>query len=508
MDDSIKNKKYIFLNILIVLLFSLSAYSLSKTGILMGDTINQLSDKNYNDAFKVIGFISIFVVVGFFSNLLAFRIMFKIASRRMFFIKNKLLKRDIQSKDYKKADYSTNIDTVYQGKFLTIYNIINLVLTMIFAIIALISIDIRAFFVALLASALPLLAPQITKNKLKEYTNRFINQTEAFQHFTYEHLDIKDEISRFNVENKVLERYKKLNLKHEISRLKQRNLINLSGILGSSLGSFSYVLVFLAGSYLVKSNIIKVGAVISLIQLMNYLVEPVVAIVSLKANYDAAKPMYEKINVKEENINSKKEEVKKFDLVVDKLNFSFGHKKIIDDFSKTFEYGKKYLICGESGRGKSTLLRLISGQLNMVSGKIYFKSNGEIFDTKNYLMGYQNQQSKLISDTIYENISFYRSIDEKSIDKIKNKFGIDSSLDRKIDPIDDLSGGEKTRIELMRALIRPKNIMIFDEPTTGLNTKMQKKVIDEILKLDSTVIMVSHIDNREFLDRFDEIIYL
>ncbi|MDO4605643.1 MAG: ABC transporter ATP-binding protein, partial [Helcococcus sp.] len=281
-----------------------------------------------------------------------------------------------------------------------------------------------------------------------------------------------------------------------------------SGILGANLGSLSYLIVFLAGSYLVKSSIIEVGAVVSLIQLMNYLVDPVVDIVALKSTYEAAKPIYEKLNIEDTVIETGMKSVGKNDLVISNLNFSYGNKNIIENFNYRFKYGKKYLITGDSGKGKTTLLRILAGELDIQSGSIYLIDKNNLKKSNDCILGYQNQESKLVTGTIYENISFYRNIDNENIEKLKKEFDLESNLSRNIETKTDLSGGEKTRISLIRALVEPKNIMIFDEPTTGLNKKLEGKVIEKILSLDSTVIMVSHLNDKEFLSKFDEVIEL
>ncbi|MDO4605652.1 MAG: hypothetical protein Q4B23_06715, partial [Helcococcus sp.] len=219
-------KKRIFTNIFIFILFVISAYSLSKIGLLMGDVINFLSKNNWEGAFESIKYLAYMVLLGFISNLIAFRLIFSICRDKMLFLKNKLIKLDLHQGSYNSANYSTNLETVYSGKFLTVYNILNLVLTMFFAILALVRIDFRALIIAIIASSLPLIAPAITKKRIKEHTNNLIKQTELFQKFTFEHLEINDEIKRYNVVSKVFDKYRELNYIQESARLRQKNLIN------------------------------------------------------------------------------------------------------------------------------------------------------------------------------------------------------------------------------------------------------------------------------------------
>ena len=177
-------------------------------------------------------------------------------------------------------------------------------------------------------------------------------------------------------------------------------------------------------------------------------------------------------------------------LQIKKLYKSFGEKVIFDNFSYDFSDTGAYLLSGESGKGKTTLLRLICGLDNDFSGEII---GGGIKNTS-----YAFQESRLLPTlNLIENIVFanHDNANEKNLNKAKYmllRLGFDEK-DMYLFP-DELSGGMKQRASLARAFLRKAPILLLDEPTKELdaeNASTVKSIIKEEA-LVRTVIFVSH----------------
>ena len=183
------------------------------------------------------------------------------------------------------------------------------------------------------------------------------------------------------------------------------------------------------------------------------------------------------------------------------LEKQFKNELVIKYRDFKFENGKKYILLGASGCGKSTLLNMISGILSPTSGEIYIdndlmnnKSQKEkdLFRINN--IGYIFQDFKLIDEmTVLDNINILK------LEGIDTKDGIEllkslSMYEKRGKKIKELSGGEKQRVAIVRALVKSPNIILADEPTGNLNFSIGEKVIEELVKYseNKTLIVVSH----------------
>ena len=190
------------------------------------------------------------------------------------------------------------------------------------------------------------------------------------------------------------------------------------------------------------------------------------------------------------------------------LNFSYSKnsKNILSNINLTIKKGEKVALVGSSGSGKTTLTSLLLRFYNYDNGDITIddKSYNEI-NTKSVrnLIGLVTQEPILFNDTIKNNITYgSKNIKDKQIEEAAQIAKIDnfiSSLDLKYETIIGergslLSGGQKQRLSIARAIIKNPPILVFDEATSSLDSRSEKKVqeaIDNLVK-DRTVIMIAH----------------
>ena len=183
------------------------------------------------------------------------------------------------------------------------------------------------------------------------------------------------------------------------------------------------------------------------------------------------------------------------------ISANAGKKVILDNVSITFEVGRKYAITGESGSGKTSMLMAIAGILTSVKGEIWFR--GEKVDHANIrrvreAIGFVSQEPDLGNGTVLDAImlpfKFKANSDkspkmEKIIDTLES-LGLQEDILEKSSKI--ISGGEKQRIALARALLLEKTILILDEPTSALDPSSKTKLIDLLNSGNFTVLSVSH----------------
>ena len=187
-----------------------------------------------------------------------------------------------------------------------------------------------------------------------------------------------------------------------------------------------------------------------------------------------------------------------YPVIADGVGKSYGDHVVFQNASFTIERGDKVAFVGKNGEGKSTMVKCIMNEL---------EHDGKLTIGHNVMIGYfaQNQASLLDGE-----LTVFQTIDDVAKGEIRNKikdllgafmFGGENSAKK----VKVLSGGERTRLAMIKLLLEPVNLLILDEPTNHLDMKT-KDILKQALKdYDGTLIVVSH--DRDFLDGLVEKVY-
>ena len=180
-----------------------------------------------------------------------------------------------------------------------------------------------------------------------------------------------------------------------------------------------------------------------------------------------------------------------YPVVVNELSKAYGDQVVFADASITIERGEKVAFVGKNGEGKSTMVKAIMNQIDF-TGSMELGHNVQI--------GYFAQNQAALLD---ESMTVFETIDRIAEGDIRMKikdllgafmFGGDNSTKK----VKVLSGGEKTRLAMIKLLLEPVNLLILDEPTNHLDMKTKDIIKDALRDFDGTLILVSH--DRDFLD--------
>ncbi|MQS76163.1 ABC transporter ATP-binding protein [Companilactobacillus halodurans] len=195
------------------------------------------------------------------------------------------------------------------------------------------------------------------------------------------------------------------------------------------------------------------------------------------------------------------------------LFYQVGDTKILKDINLDIKKGQYLTVVGPSGSGKSTLMRILASMLSSTSGEVKF--DGEPIETYEPIqyrqrVSYAFQQPTLFGKTVRDNLKFPFEVRKKEFDEskaIEYLQMVNLSADYIDKSVNDVSGGEKQRVALLRNLLFPPEVLITDEVTAGLdaeNKDIVHKILSEFNQQGLTILRVTH-DESEIEDSVDKI---
>lgn len=216
------------------------------------------------------------------------------------------------------------------------------------------------------------------------------------------------------------------------------------------------------------------------------------------------------------------EKLPSYDIKLQNVSFQYGEEEqtILHNFDLQIKQGERIGIVGESGHGKSTLLKLLTGMAAPTSGRVLI---GDVdlqqidLDTLYSKIGFVQQENKLFNDTIYENLLYgNENADRNDMMEACKKACIDKFILSLPDGLDTvigengikLSGGQKQRLVLARLFLKDAEIYIFDEATSALDQRHENLIQNTLRKIsrNKTIIVVSH--RKSSLQICDRLIHL
>jgi ATP-binding cassette subfamily F protein 3 len=187
-----------------------------------------------------------------------------------------------------------------------------------------------------------------------------------------------------------------------------------------------------------------------------------------------------------------------YPVIIEDLSKSYGEHLVFKNASLTIARGEKIAFVGKNGEGKSTLVKAIMGEI---------EHEGKMSLGHNAMIGYfaQNQASLL-----NEELTVFQTIDDVAVGDIRTKIkdllgAFMFSGDNISKKVKVLSGGERTRLAMVKLLLEPVNLLILDEPTNHLDMRTKDILKSALKDFDGTIILVSH--DRDFLDGLAEKVY-
>ncbi len=356
----------------------------------------------------------------------------------------------------------------------------------------------------------------------KKVMDDFINDSQKYARWFGDTIGGVREVKLFGILNykhaefsqkqlKVVERQKKLNI-----------LSQWNNIIDTTLVQILVTVIYIIGANLVFKFQLSVGSVFAFITYSAYVTGPISAILNigylLSGIIPSTKRYYEFMNLQEETDKGKLIKPEFGNLKLEEVFFSYEtDKPILTDVNIEIPKGSKTVLIGKNGSGKSTIINLLTRMYEPTAGQIKLKGVN-IFEIT--LESYRNmisvvsQQIYLFNDTIRNNICIYKKVSDEVIETACKDSGLEDflkevSLDYVVGQNGAmLSGGQKQKIALARALVHDKPIIIFDEVTSNTDVYSEHQInglLHTRLK-EKTVIIITH--KQEILQDVDQIVML
>ncbi len=359
---------------------------------------------------------------------------------------------------------------------------------------------------------------KLTAGSLEKSTERFARSAEEYM------AEIKDDfggfrlVRSFGIIKSILEKHGQKNRRENESR----RIVCIC--IGQFVGLLSTVLVMAAAAYLCLQGMCSVGMVIGFGHLIGKVVAPVTAVPSIVANFRAARPLqrrFEALIARDGEAGREAAPEHVDGVALEEVSFGYQEgQEVLHGLSFRFDMGKHYAVVGSSGSGKTTLMSLLAGYYPAYSGEIRFggtrlRDMGE--GGRSALIGVVSQDAFLFNDTVENNITLYREYAPQEIRRAVEEAGLSGfvaslpeGLQTKVDENGkNLSGGEKQRVSLARAILQKSRILLLDEFTANLDEQTAGEIEQRLLsREDCLIIAVTHRLKPETLRRYDDILVL
>ena len=404
----------------------------------------------------------------------------------------------------------------------SIFFVVTQMFNMIGGLIGLFIIDYRMSILVIIFIPIKCIVMKYFAKKQKSIMEDFIRRNQEYAKWFGDTVGGIKEVKLFNIFDKKHNEFL-IRQKGIIDKQKQMNMISQWNIITDSIMvQLLSTVLYIVGGSLVFDLQLSVGSVFAFITYSSYVTGPISAILNigylLSGIIPSTKRYYEFMDLQEETESGKHIEPIFGELILQNVSFSYEvGKPVLRDINLTFPKGSKTALMGRNGSGKTTIINLLTRVYNPVSGYILLNetdiSEISLHKYRN-MVSVVSQQIYLFNDTIRNNICLYENVSDEVIRAACNESGLEDflkevSLDYVVGQNGAmLSGGQKQKIALVRALVHDKPIIIFDEVTSNTDSYSEYQINNLLhtrLK-NKTVIIITH--KREILSEVDRIIML
>ncbi|MDO4595178.1 MAG: ABC transporter ATP-binding protein [Tissierellia bacterium] len=383
--------------------------------------------------------------------------------------------------------------------------------TFLFGMIILISYDILIALIILPLSFIATVIVKFTYKQFDLYTKDNQKAKSIFESWYQKVFDGMREIILYKKEG--FFKYNLKDSKEAIEKSEQKtDKMNYMSNASISI-SFNIVIgaLILIGGFRIEKNFLSIGELVAVIMYNSMITDPIYQLIDRQKDIFKLKNAYERLKTSERELEERKilklEELESIELK--DVSLKYHDKNVLNHFNLKINKGDIVRLCGKTGIGKTSIVKLLTKLYRPTDGKILINDKENV--TVN--MSTVFQSNSLFDTSIEENIVFFGQMDRNKYQKILKITHTDEIVQKYKDELigedgNKLSGGERTRVLIARALYKDSDFYIFDEISTGLNEDLFDDIFKELLKYLNGKTMV-FIDHKQIESKyFTKMIYL
>ena len=414
---------------------------------------------------------------------------------------------------------TNDLNQSQENYFAPIFSLIGGVINLESVVVLLISLHWSLLLTIILMVTISLSLPKLLEKPLQNSMTKISKSNNQYLDCLEKWLNGLEELQRYFAGGKLFKVTDDAAKELEDSYVKQNGITQLLSIINGLVSvSFSLIL-FLQAGYLFQVNLVAFGAITGVGNCNFYLRQSIQIIVSRYGQIKGSKTLNQEIAQTAAPV--KKEQAEQVatpaSLSTHDLSLQFPNGESLTFPDMDVKPGEKILLTGDSGAGKSTLFKLILGQIKPSSGQIIFKDKDVArINPDMSKIGYIPQDPVLFPVSIADNMTMFADKLKSALPQLVNKVELagdiakfDNGLNQKIDLNKlNISGGQRQKIVLVRALVHQSEIILIDEGTSAIDQKATMQILREVTSTPATVIFIAHNFSEQMKSLFDREIHL
>lgn len=414
---------------------------------------------------------------------------------------------------------TTDLKNTNDNYLMNFFRSIQMVCYILFSVIVLLFIHWSLLLVTIILVSLSIYLPKLIEKPIQAAFSKISASNQKYLDVTEKWLKGLNTLQRYLAGQHLFKVMDEAAEQVQRSKVQQTKINQKLAVLNGLVSNLLMLALFAFTAVLIANKLVLFGTITTVGNLQFYLATGVQYLGNYRGQIKSTKQLNAKIAADSKKIQNK--DTKQTDVAVAfagkdlSIAFSNGEKITFPDFS--VNAGEKVLLTGDSGTGKSTLFKLILGELKPTTGSItYFNKNGQEIVPDLAKIGYLAQKPRLFPTTIANNITMFddkltnkvdQVIDEvKLTDDIK-KFEVGKLEKINLDKL-NISGGQRQKIVLARAKIHNSDIILIDEGTSAIDQKATLAILKSLLNSKATIFFIAHNFNKEMHQMFDREINL
>lgn len=396
-------------------------------------------------------------------------------------------------------EFNNEVNVVIDNYVSSKLNVFSLTISLILGSLYIANLSVEILMFLLFCAFITIFINSIFKNRLKKNQMNYLDSMKQWLCSIKNLCRCFNDIKILNLEKVFCDGLDIENKNLEQSTLKNNGFIKMLTSINSFISQAMFFLTLLFG----------------IAQASNMVIMPIVNYANLRNMIQSSKPVLQKLldnsMCYEENEPIVFDE-QIHDIKIKHLSYSYGVRQILDLNNLVIDQGKKYLVIGKSGDGKSTFLDILTKQKKADGIYVNDKDLKDVqFSTYAEKFSYVNQSNDLLPFSFEQNITLGRKMSKYSLKDLVTIFNLESIFDKERDNLDfehlNLSGGEKQRICLARAMYRNKKWLFLDEAFSAIDKTNSDRIHQFILSNpDLTVLSIEHKVTKETVSLYDKVL--